>query len=182
MRRSLTVCRSLIVAAGCAAVLAAPAAAQESKSAAAAKELAQLLASKKMDSIAARDPNASDTFIAALAFPTQLIVISAKYASPPLLNEKLAQGNHRDVYIELNSASVPESRVIITDLGVDGLKARKAKRDDPSDTRDAGGKSFFFDGNWREDRMSEAEYMKVFAESDDQYSHMLDVLVAQARK
>jgi hypothetical protein len=182
MRRSLTLCRSLIAAAGCAAILAAPAAAQDSKSATAAKELAALLASKKLDTIAARDPIAGDTFIAALAFPTQLIVISAKYASPPLLNEKLAQGNHRDVYIELNSASVPESRVIITDLGVDGLRAKKLKRDDPADTRDQGGKSIFFDGNWREDRMSEAEYMKIFAESDDHYARVLGVLLEQAKK
>ena len=35
----------------------------------------------------------------------QLIVVAARYAAPPLLNEKLAQGNYRDVYIELNSAS-----------------------------------------------------------------------------
>jgi hypothetical protein len=182
MRRSLTVCRSLIVAAGCSAALAAPATAQDSKSAGAAKELAQLLASKKMDSIAARDPQAGDVFIAALAFPTQLIVISAKYAAPPLLNEKLAQGNHRDVYIELNSASVPESRVIITDLGVDGLKARKTKRDDPADTCDQGGKSIFFDGNWREDKMSEAEYMKRFTESETHYTRVLGVLLEQAKK
>ena len=164
------------------ALMAAPAEAQESKSAAGARELAQVLAGKKLDSIAVRDPNAPDTFIAALAFPGQMIVVSAKYAAPPLLNEKLARREYRDVYIELNSASVPESRMFVTDLGADGLKPRKAKRDDPFDTREAAGKPFNFDGNWREDKMSEADYMKIHAETDDQYVRMLTALLGEAKK
>jgi hypothetical protein len=179
---SLTLARSIALAAGLAGALTVPAAAQDSKSSTGAKELATLLASKKMDAIAARDPNAADTFLAALAFPNQLIVVSAKYSAPPLLNEKIAQGNYRDVYIELNSASVQESRYFITDLGADGLRAKKAKRDDPFDVRDQAGKPFNFDGNWREDKISEAEYMKVFAESDERYSQMLAVLLGQAKK
>lgn len=182
MRPTLTPSRSFILATAVLGAMAIPAAAQEGKSAAPAKELSQLLASKKMDSIAARDPNAADTFIAALAFPGQLIVVSAKYASPPLLNEKLAQGNYRDVYVDLNSASIQDSRFFITDLGADGLRAKKAKKDDPNDIREAAGKAFHFDGNWREDKMSEAEYMKLFADSDDRYVRMLSVLLDQAKK
>jgi hypothetical protein len=178
--RGIPLCSSLVVTA--ALVAAAPAAAQEGKSAAAAKELALVLGQKKMDSVAARDPNAADTFIAALTFPGQIILITAKYAAPPLLNEKLAQNNHRDVYIELNSASVPESRLIITDLGADGLKPKKIKRDDPFDSRDLGGKTLAFDGNWREDKMSETDYMKAYSESDEQYARLLSVLVAAAKK
>lgn len=180
MRQSLTLIRVIVAAA--LATTALPAAAQDAKSSAAAKELAQLLASKKMDAIAARDPNAADTFIAALAFPSQLIVVSAKYASPPLLNEKLAQGNYRDIYVDLNSASIQESRYFVTDLGADGLRAKKAKRDDPNDMRETAGKTFLFDGSWREDKMSEADYMKTFAETDEQYARMLSVLLSQAKK
>lgn len=180
MRQSLTLIRVIVAAALAATAL--PAFAQDAKSSSAAKELAQLLASKKMDAIAARDPNAADTFIAALAFPSQLIVVSAKYASPPLLNEKLAQGNYRDVYVDLNSASIQESRYFVTDLGADGLRAKKAKKDDPNDMRETAGKTFQFDGSWREDKMSEADYMKTFAETDEQYARMLSVLLSQAKK
>ncbi len=165
-----------------AALLATPALAQDSKSAQGARELSQLLSAKKLDAIAVRDPAAADTFIAALAFPGQLIVVSAKYAAPPLLNEKLARREYRDVYIELNSASVPESRIFVTDLGADGLKAKKAKRDDPFDTREAAGKAFAFDGNWREDKMSEADYMKIFAETDEHYTRMVSALLGEAKK
>ncbi len=182
MRGTLSIGGSVIGGMVVAALMATPAVAQESKSAAGAKELGRLLADKKLDAIAVRDPNAPDVFIAALAFPTQLIVVSAKYSAPPLLNEKLARGEYRDVYIELNSASVPESRMIVTDLGADGLKAKKAKRDDPFDTRDAGGKPFAFDGNWREDKMSEADYMKIFAETDEHYTRMVTALLGEIKK
>lgn len=182
MRQMLSLSGSVVGGVVLTALMAAPALAQESKSAAGAKELGQLLAAKKLDSIAVRDPNAADTFIAALAFPTQIIVVSAKYAAPPLLNEKLARGEYRDVYIELNSASVPESRMIVTDLGVDGLKFKKTKKDDPFDMRDAAGKPFAFDGNWREDKMSEADYMKVFNETDEHYTRMVSALLGQVKK
>ena len=165
-----------------AVVLAQPALAQESKSGAGAKELSQLLSAKKLDAIAVRDPLAADTFIAALAFPGQLILVSAKYAAPPLLNEKLARREYRDVYIELNSASVLESRMFVTDLGADGLKAKKSKKEDPFDSREAGGKAFSFDGNWREDKMSEADYMKIFAETDEHYTRMVSALLGEAKK
>jgi hypothetical protein len=181
MHRSPELAR-LVLATLVVAAFAYPLSAQEAKSAAGAKELVQVLAAKKMDSIAARDPNAADTFFAALAFPGQIIVVSAKYAAPPLLNEKIAQRNYRDVYVELNSASVQESRYFITDLGADGLRAKKAKRDDPFDVRDMAGKPFNFDGNWREDKISEAEYMKVFTESDERYAQMLAVLLSEAKK
>ena len=182
MRGRFRLCSSLVLAAAMASA-ASPVLAQDSKSAGAAQELARVLGEKKMDAVSARDPDNPDQFIAALAFPGQLIVISAKYPAPPLLNEKIAQNNHRDTYIELNSASVPESRVVITDLGADGLKAKKAKKDDLAvDSRDLGGKSLRFDGNWREDKMSEADYMKAFTEADEHYARALSVLVAAAKK
>ena len=75
--------------------------AQDAKSAAGARELAGLLAQKKLDAVAARDPAAPDAFVAALHFPGQLLIISARYTAPPLLNEKLARREYRDVYIEI---------------------------------------------------------------------------------
>ncbi|MEZ5290265.1 MAG: hypothetical protein R2745_04225 [Vicinamibacterales bacterium] len=180
-RRSLKLC-SAVGAAAILAFAALPAMAQDSKSAAAAKELQQILSSKKMDSVAARDPEAADTFMAVLAVPSQLMVVSAKYSEPSLLNERLVQLKYMDVYMDLNRASIPESRYFITDFGADGLRAKKAKKDDPFDSREVAGKQFNFDGNWREDKMSEAEYMKIYAESDEQYARILSVLLEQAKK
>ena len=102
--------------------------AQESKSGALAKQLAAALDAAKLDSVAAKDPNAADTFIAALYFPgAQLLVVSAKYTAPQLLDARLSKKEYRDTYIDLSSASVPESKVFVQDALADGLKA---KRDD----------------------------------------------------
>ena len=87
----------------------------------------------------------------------------------------------RDVYIDLNSASIPESRVMITDGGADGLRAKR-EPNQPFDTHDAGGKSIRFDGNWREQKMSEQDYMKVFTQADEAYVAALQALVAELKK
>lgn len=166
--------------AGC--LMAGPAAAQESKSAAGVRELVEVLTSRKLDAIAARDTAGADTYVAALFFPGQLLVMSASYPAPALLNERLARSEYRDVYIELNSASPVESRLFVTDMGADGLKARRDNRDDPFDIRHKGGVAVNFDGNWRPQKLSEADYMKAFAEADDRYAQMVGVLLAAARK
>jgi hypothetical protein len=165
----------------CAVLLPAPGYAQESRSAASAKQLVQLLQEKKFDSIAAPHPGAPDVFVAALDFPEQLLVVWARYAAPALLTEKISKGEYRDVYIDLNSASVPESRVLITDVGADGLNARREEKQ-PFDQQDAAGKNIRFDGNWYDQKMSEEDYMKVYVEADRAYAEALDALIAQVKK
>src|SRR5262245_66592 len=102
-----------------------PAVAQESKSAAAAKELVQALDTAKLDAIAAADPSDPGTFVAALYFAgSQILVVSAKYAAPPLLNTKIANKEFREIYIDLNSASVAGTKVFVIDQGINGLVAK----------------------------------------------------------
>jgi hypothetical protein len=162
--------------------VAAPAFSQESKSSALARELATTLDGAKLDSMAANDPSAPDTFVAALYFPgLQLLVVSARYSAPQLLNDRLTKREYRDTYIDLSSASVPSSKVFIEDLGADGLKA---KHDDNkgADTYELAGARTVFDGDWKKQKMAEADYMKAFSAADDRYVQMLTALIAQARK
>src|SRR5687767_9221868 len=89
-------------------------------------ELVKLMDAAKADSIAAPVPGAPDQFVGALYFSgSQLLVVSAKYSAPQLLTEKLAKKSYQDIYIDLNSASVPNTKVFISDLGADGLKAKR---------------------------------------------------------
>lgn len=159
------------------------AAAQEPKSAAPAKELAQLLASKKIDSIAARMPDSKEEFVGALVFPGQMMmVVWAKTTAPAVLNEKLINKNYREVYLDLNSASIIESRHTVTDLGPDGLKSRPDQRQGPSDSHDLAAKTIRFDGNWREDKMSEKDYMARHAEADAAYAKAVQALIDELKK
>lgn len=151
--------------------------AQESQSAALAKELASLLEQRKQDCIAAHHPAAPDQFVAALYFPNQLLVVWARYVAPAALNEKLARKECRDVYSDLNSASIPDTKIFISDLGADGLRAKR-EENQPFDSQDMKGKDFRFDGNWREDKMSEEDYMKVYAQADESYAAALRALIA----
>lgn len=167
-------------AAALVAAVTAPAFAQEPQSAAPARELAQLLTERKLDSFAVRVPNSPDEFAATLAFPGQIIVVWAKFSAPAVLNEKLLKGAFRDAYIDLNSASDPASRNFVTDLGADGL--RKGGKNQPADSHDIGTKSIRFDGSWREDKMSEKEYMSALTEADAAYARMLGLLLDGLKK
>jgi hypothetical protein len=160
---------------------AAAAAAQDAKSGPLAQQLAAALDAGHLDSLAAKDPSDPDTFIGVLYFKgVQILAVSAKYSAPSLLADKIAQKNYRDVYIDLNSASVPDSKVFIEDLGADGLKAR---HDDntPFDTYEAAGKRTSFDGDWKKQKLSEQEYMTIFSAADERYRQMLTALLAQLR-
>jgi hypothetical protein len=89
------------------------ASAQETKSAALAKQLAAALAAAKLDSVAAKDPDQPDRYVAALYLPgRQLLAVSARYTAPALLNDKLAKKDYREIYIDLQSASIPETTVV----------------------------------------------------------------------
>jgi hypothetical protein len=168
-------CGALTIGVGAAA------SAQEPKSTALARQLAAALDAANLDSIAVKDPSTPDTFIGVLYFKgVQLLAVSAKYAAPSLLVAKIAQKSYKDVYIDLNSASMPDSKVFIEDLGADGLKA---KHDDNTayDTYEAAGKLTAFDGDWKKQKLSEQDYLKIFAGSDERYSQMLTALLAQLR-
>jgi hypothetical protein len=170
---------ALFVAAGAAAVTLA--AAQESKSAPAAKELIQALDAAKLENIAAVDPADPSAFVAALYIPgTQLLVVSAKYAAPPLLTERITAKDYMSVYVDLQSASVRGSKVFVQDAGCDGLRA-KPDGDQAADTYEQSDKTINFDGDGKKAKMTDADYSKAYADADERYARMLSALVAQAK-
>jgi len=155
---------------------------QESKSAPLAKELAAALDAAKLDSIAANDPSSPGVYLGALYFRgVQLLVISAKYPAPTLLDARLKKKEYRDVYIELNGAAMPNSKVFVEDSGVDGLKVRR-EENRPFDSFETTGKRTAFDGDWRKQKLSEEDYMKTFSDADENYSQILTMLLAQLKK
>ncbi len=152
-----------------------------SKSAAIAKELGQTLDAAKLDAIAAPDPADANSFVAALYFQgAQLLVVSAKYSAPPLLVTKINAKEYRDVYIDLQSASVAGSKIFVQDQLADGLIA-KPSNDAPADAWEQGTKSLLFDGDWKKAKLSEGDYLKTYSEADAKYSEMLSLLLAKAK-
>ena len=158
-------------------LLAGPASAQDAASAPLAAQLAELMSNSQLEALAGKDSTDADRFVAALAFPGQLLVVSARYEVPLYVEEKIANRQFRDVYIDLNAASIAGTKVLVTDAGANGLLAR----DDAVDMFDVGSGAFRFDGNWAAQNMSEEDYMKTYADADTQYARMLKALIAQTR-
>lgn len=164
-----------------ASLTAAGSAPQASKSTAAAKELTKVMDTAKLDAIAAPDPAEPGAFVAALYIPgSQLLVVSAKYAAPPLLLAKMKAKDYRDIYIDLSAAAVAGSKVFIMDMNCDGLMA-KPEGDAAPDSWEAGTQQVSFDGDWRKAKMSEDEYGKAYAQADERYAKLLALLAAQAK-
>jgi hypothetical protein len=155
--------------------------AQESKSHVAAKQLTDVLDRAKLDSIAAPDPSEPGVFVAALYFQgAQLLVVSAKYSAPTLLTDKLAKKDYRDIYIDLNAASIPATKIFVMDQACDGLVAKPG--DGPADSWEQGNKTVMFDGDWKRAKISEEEYTKTFSAADDRYARILTLLTEGAKK
>ena len=155
--------------------------AQESRSAPLAKQLAAALDAAKLDCIAAKDPSAPDVFVAALYFPgVQLLVVSGKYSVPQLLSARLAKKEYRDTYLDLNGASLPASKIFLEDPGADGVKAKR-EENVAFDSYEADGKRTMFDGDWKKQKVSEQDYMKVFSAADERYTQILTALIAQLK-
>lgn len=155
---------------------------QSAKSAPAVKELTQALDAAKLDSIAAADPSDPSVFVAALYIQgSQLLVVSAKYAAPPLLTAKIKTKEFRDIYMDLSAASVAGSKVFIIDQNCDGL-ASKPEGDAAPDSWEAGAQQLTFDGEWRKAKLTEAAYGKAFSDADERYTKIVALLTAQVKQ
>ena len=163
-------------------LLLAPAAAsaQDSKSASLVIELVKLLDTMKLDSFAVKGATPNQ-YVGALYFPgTQLLVVSAKFDTPWRADSLLDMKNYRDLYIELNSASQPQTKVFVSDLSANGLKPKKDGN--LYDTADIGGKTYNFDGDWKKAKITEDDYTKAYATTDEQYTQMIQALLAGLKK
>jgi hypothetical protein len=167
-----------VIAVSAAMLTAGTLSAQESRSGALARELTTLMSSHKLGAIAAKDPDTPDRFVAALAFPdVQLLVVSARYSVPQVLDEQLAKRQYADVYAALQQSSFPESKVFFHDLKADGLHA----------TADGGVDVMYeqvihqtiFDGNPAKQNLTRAAYAEKLNAADALYSRLLTLLIAE---
>jgi hypothetical protein len=158
------------------------AAAQEPRSVQGASALTALLDARGLDAVAARDPDNPRRFVAALYFPgTQLLMVSGEYPVPVLLEQRLARGEFRQAYLDLQGASRLEGRLFVQDLQANGLRPACATGE-PFDVVYQSGKPYAtFNGDWAAQGLSEAEYKSRFAAADEQYARMLRALAAALR-
>ena len=148
--------------------------AQPPESAPLAAQLSELMTNGQLEAVAGKDTVDDDRYVAALAFPGQLLVVSARYEVPIYIEEKIANGQFREVYLDLNQASMAGTKVQITDVGANGLLADDAG----VDMVDGGSGVLRLDGGGPQ--MSGDEYRSAVADADQQYARMLSALIASA--
>jgi hypothetical protein len=149
------------------------------RSAGLAKQLGAALVEHKLEAIAARDPDGADRFVAALYFPdSQLLVISGNYPSPSLLDEKLAQKNYREVYLDLGTTQSASASMFVQDMQADGLCEG---RDQMADILYEGPVQTVFDGDWKKHGLSEQAYQQRLADVDERYSRLLELLLMRMK-
>jgi hypothetical protein len=158
------------------------------ETAAAAKELTTLLEGHA-EGVAPRfmatyDPTEDDRYVAAMLLPgIQLVIVSAEYPVRVLFREHMLRGRYQEAYQDLSSASVVDTRLTIEDIRADGLAPRPGKGQTAADVVIRGEEDAFrFDGQWRRNRMREAEYMEKFKETEAEYLRLMGLLIAQAKQ
>src|SRR3954453_13576389 len=78
------------------------AAGPERGSMAGAKELVQAMSARQLSAIAVKDPDTPGPYIAALSIPdVQLLVVSASYSNPAVLDDAIARKDFHTVYAAL---------------------------------------------------------------------------------
>ena len=155
-----------------------PANAQES--APLASQLTELLGGRQLDAFAAKDTLDEDRFVAVLAYPSQLLVVSARYEAPVLIHQKIASEQYRDVYIDLNTASIADTKVLVTDSGADGMAVGGPGAGNFAiDLLDDGSGVLLMDGKQSGGTLSNDDYTQAAMSAEKQYSRMLSALIAQ---
>ena len=168
-------------AAGLCLALATSAVAQQSTSVTLAKELGTLLDQKKLDSVAARIPGDDNRFVAALYFPnSQLLVVSAEYSVPVLLQEHIWANRYRDVYTALHSGGSVEGKFFVHDMAANGIAPVSAQPGNDV-VYENGVQQVMVNGDWRAQKLSKDEYQKRVEAADPRYAKLLEALVAQLK-
>jgi hypothetical protein len=172
-------CLMLLVALAVAHV--ADAESQESPTASLARKLTTFMKQRGLESVAAHLGPADQRFVAALYLPDRmLIVVAADYSAPTLLKERILLEKFRDAYLDLSGASAPSSRVLIQDLGADGLRARP-EEGQSVDVYTRGAESpFVLDGDWKRRKLREEAYRATFDQAESEYAQMLQALIVEA--
>lgn len=141
-----------------------------------ARELGRLMVQQKLPAFAAKDPRAANTFVAAMLFPNvQLLVVAGEPVAPAATQAQIDQKQYNDVYLTLQQAVNPNSKIFFQDLKADGLHAKAADAMDI--VYEHVSAQTMFDGQPAKHKLTEAQYSQKFAEADAAYARLLQVLV-----
>jgi hypothetical protein len=156
--------------------------------AAAAKELSSLLTGRKLEAFVARIPGESGRFVATFLVPNvQLLVVSGLHSRPLDAEYYLYNKDFKTAYMDLSASMLVKERLVIDDSMADGLVSLPGKSL-AHDSCVKDGARRVFDGDFADPRrrnqkkIPQDEYMKNFSEAEQQYTKLLEILIAELKK
>jgi hypothetical protein len=162
------------------------------KSAVAVKELVGLLDAKQLTAFAAHDGDPYK-FVAVMYVPgVQMFGVSARYDRPGDLDYFLDHKDFKSAYDYLRSSGDATDRFIVDDAECNGL-VPQPKRSQPNDDAVFGTTRKTLDGVFVDPKHADPkhpdatkpsfdDYLKTFTDADEQYTHILAVLIEQLKK
>lgn len=160
---------------------AAPQASAPSASAALTKELIATMGSRQLDAIAAADPTVPGRFVAAMVYPgVQVLIVRSQPQSASDTASRISYRLYRDAYSDVQQPASNDGKLFIQDMGADGLNALGAGTVDIM--YEDGTRQTIFDGNWKKQKLSQADYQKKFSAADAEYARMLSLLLAELKR
>ena len=172
----------LAASSGAGAIQAAPSASADK-----AKELATLMADRKLESFAARVGENTSRYVAVLVIPNvQILLVSAKYTRDNDIEYSLYHKQYQNAYSDLRSGVFGSERFFIDDAQLNGLISTPGKNPQ-HDAVVIEKDRVVFDGQHGDGKGRNAKkpltdvYMKTFADADAKYGQLLDVLIQQLK-
>lgn len=149
----------------------------------AARTLTWTLQQQSLDAIAAADPAAPGTFVAALYIPGgMLLVVSARHPSTEAVAHRIAMRQYREVYLDLQATPTVQDKFFVQDAGADGILSALPGSGDVDVVYEDGVRRTLFNGDSRAQRLTPSEYDAKLAAADVHYSRLLTLLTAAARQ
>jgi hypothetical protein len=159
--------------------------AQAPQSPAVAKEVADLMVKAKVECVVAEHRSVFGGYVAGLLIPgAKLTVVTARFADTTAMAYKVYHKQCMEAYADLSAAIDALDRVVVDDIGADGLVAMP-KKDMPLDGFTKAGKTTKFNGDpkvLKQQKTAPADFDKSFAEADTAYAELLRLLAAELKK
>ena len=150
--------------------------AQSFKSAPLARTFSSLLDYERVDAFAARDPDEAGGFVAVSYIPRgYFLVVRARHPSVDAIVQRIANGQYRDVYLDLQATPTRTGKFFVQDAQANGLLHRTEGAVDI--VYEDGVRTIAFNGDPKAQGLTDAEYDARFDMADRRYAHMLRVLM-----
>jgi hypothetical protein len=129
-----------------------------------------------LQAFATSDPRRPGAFVAVLYVPEQLLVVEAYHPARAAIEGRIAAGQYREVYHDLQGTPTPQGRFFVLDANANGLLTAVPGRQSVDMLDDGGQPSLMLNADLQGQGVSAAEYEARVTAADAKYAELLKVL------